>query len=60
MKVVYSFVIMTSINHNTLVSTMAKRLPLLGNAGAVDESSECSDVKLDRLEEARRTNGLLS
>jgi len=42
------------------VSTMAKRLPLLGNAGAVDESSECSDVKLDRLEEARRTNGLLS
>jgi hypothetical protein len=59
MKVVYSFVIMTSINHITFVSTMAKRLPLLGNAGAVD-SSECSDVKLDRLEEARRTNGLLS
>ena len=50
---------MISINHNTLVSTIAKRLPLLGNAGAVD-SSECSDVKLDRLEEARRTNGLLS
>lgn len=41
------------------MSTMAKRLPLLGNAGAAD-SSECSDVKLDRLEEARRTNGLLS